>query len=70
MKAKVIFWDWTKHGKSIYQTEEGVELSSRDFHSGSTFNAEITLNEEQEAEMKEALAEGYEPLFLLVEEGL
>ena len=41
MKIKLVFLDWEKDGKSIYNTPEGVELSFGQFHSGTMFDAEI-----------------------------
>ena len=63
MKVKLVFDDWRRGSKSVYSTEEGVELSIGDFHSGTTFNAEIELNVEQEEDLKEALESGATPVF-------
>lgn len=63
MKIKLVFDDWRKRLKSIYSTKEGIELSMGDFHSGTTFNAEIELNIEQEEDLKEALESGATPVF-------
>jgi len=68
MKIALIFDDWrgrpqAKGWPSIYNTPEGFELSNGDFHSGSTFNAEIQLDAEQEAELQAALDTGHTPVF-------
>jgi len=64
MKIKLVFSNWMMCGKSIYQTEDGVQLTTGDFHSGSTFKADIdVLNEENEEEIKAAMQSGYEPVF-------
>lgn len=64
MKVKLVFSNWMMCGKSIYQTEEGVLLTTGDFHSGATFEADIdVLDEENEEELKAALQSGYEPVF-------
>jgi hypothetical protein len=63
MKIKLIFDDWRFQGKSIYNTEVGLDLSSGDFHSGSTFKGEIELEPDQFDEFKTALEKGYQPAF-------
>ena len=68
MKIKLVFNDWRKEGKSIYCTQEGIDLSMHDFHSGSTFDGEIILDEQQERELKEALNKGYQPIFWVCKE--
>jgi len=67
MECELVFHDWIKGGKSIYQTEEGVGLSTGDFHSGSTFPGEIELDEEQTQELKDAIDKGYSPVFYIVQ---
>ena len=64
MNIKLIFDDWKKNFVSIYDTEKGMELSSGVFHSGTTFDATIILNEENERQLRDALANGYKPYFL------
>ena len=65
MKVKLVFEDWKKRGYSIYNTEKGIELSSGDFHSGTTFNGEIHLDGEQIEELKRAFYDGYTPSFIV-----
>lgn len=73
MKAKMVFCDWQKWDKekknivSVYNDEEGLELSSGDFHSGTTFEVSIALDSWQEKEAKEAIKKGYRPCFYMVE---
>jgi len=60
MKIKLVFNDWLKQLPSheiqhCYNTNDGFNLTKGDFHSGTTFNAEIQLDEEQEQELTEAL---------------
>jgi len=69
MKIKLVFDDWrNKDHQSIYNTEEGVDLSTGDLHSGSSFKAEITLDEECSEDMKRALEAGYVPVFWVVKD--
>jgi len=63
MKIKLVFEDWQHLGRSVRQTEKGTELSTGKFHGGTTFNGEIKLNEEDEIELREAVKEGYHPVF-------
>jgi hypothetical protein len=65
MKVKLVFDDWKLKGKSIYNTEVGVELSQNDFHSGTTFDGEIHLDLEEEVELTIALMAGYTPSFMM-----
>jgi len=63
MKINLVFEDWQKNGKSIYNTQKGIELSCGDFHSGSTFSGEIKLTDDQKRELETALASGHTPVF-------
>ena len=64
-KVEMVFLDWQREGKSIYATEEGIKLSSGDFHSGTTFPGVLFLNREQYEDLKEAWASGARPCFWL-----
>lgn len=66
MDIKLVFCDWEKEGKSIYSTEEGIELSSGSFHSGTTFNGTISLDEEEKEELERAIKSGATPKFYIV----
>lgn len=50
MKAKLIFEDWVRDGKSIYFTKEGVELTMGDLHAGSTFRVNISFEDKEVVE--------------------
>jgi len=67
MKIKLVFDDWKRQGKSVYETMKGVQLSCGDFHSGTTFNGTIELDQEQHAELRIALRAGYTPSFIMME---
>lgn len=41
MKIELIVTDWHRNGKSIYNTEEGFNLSVGDLHSGTSFPVEV-----------------------------
>jgi len=59
----LIFEDWQKNCHSIYKTEKGLELSTGDFHSGSTFPGTITLDNDNFDELFKALKDKYTPVF-------
>lgn len=63
MKVQLIFTDWKKDNKSVYNTEEGNNLGMGPFHSGTTFNAEIELSEGNAEELKQAIKNGYVPVW-------
>ena len=71
MKAKLVFLDWKKRNslnnrlESIYDTQEGIGLSTSDFHSGTTFNCEIKLGKENKKELTKAIKDGYIPCFYI-----
>ena len=69
MKIKLIFDDWRKRsGKSCYSDVACDHLSRGEFHSGTTFNGTIELDEADEGELREALRKGYRPVFWAMEE--
>lgn len=68
MKIKLVFEDWQKKGLSIYNSFEGVELTMGLFHGGTTFNGEIKLSPDDEAELRDALDKGYQPVFWVIKE--
>lgn len=59
----MVFTDWRENGKSVYNSEKGIKLSLGPFHSGTTFEGEISLNKLDEQEIRAAIREGYEPIF-------
>jgi len=61
MQVKLVFYDWIdEHGESIYQTPD---LTLGQFHSGTTFNGEIELDEEDAQELAEEIKKGNTPIF-------
>ena len=63
MKIELIFEDWQRDCRSIYNTQEGMILSNGTFHSGSTFNGTIELHIEDEEELRNAIDNGFDPIF-------
>ena len=53
MKVLVVFEDWKKEGRSIYNTETGINLSTGSLHSGSTWEGTIDFDPDTELEIKE-----------------
>jgi len=68
MKIKLIFHDWVKNGESIYNTQDGIELSLSDFHSGTVFHGEIHLDKEHQLRFFEAIKTGCYPAFYILPE--
>ena len=66
MKAKFVFEDLKKDGKSVYNTEIGWEYTLGSFHSGTTFNCEIQLDQDEEKDIKEMIEKGITPHFYLI----
>jgi hypothetical protein len=66
IRVKLVFHDWVRLGNSIYNTEEGLELSSGDFHSGTTFKGEIELDEWNAFDLVEAFKKNAWPAFYLI----
>jgi len=64
MKLKLVFEDWQDDkGDSIYNTDTGVSLAAGQFHSGTTFDAEIDLSDEDTKELWLAMVAGCRPVF-------
>lgn len=68
MKIRLVFDDWRMHGTSVYNSETGIELSMGDFHSGTTFDGTIELDDSDEEELNRAIKAGYQPAFYLIAE--
>ena len=67
MKIKLVFHDWQRQGKSIYDTPECVELLSLGpFHSGTTFEGEIVLDDEDARDLRDSMKTGAEPVFVAI----
>lgn len=57
------FSDLRRKGKSIYNTEEGVQMTMGSLHSGSTFPGSITLDEETMDDLNRMFEAGLQPVF-------
>ena len=67
MKIKLVFHDVINtFSESEYRSEIGLELTSGDFHSGSTFRAEIELTSEQQEQLEDFFKEGLNPVFYVI----
>ena len=64
MKFRLVFRDWENHNyKSIYNDPEiGMDLTSGQFHSGTTFHCDIDLDDEDSLELANAINAGYRPI--------
>lgn len=63
--ADLIFHRWEDAGRNISRTEQGVELSMGDLHSGTCFEIEVDLGEENKEMLLQALELGYVGVFRL-----
>jgi hypothetical protein len=71
MILNFVFDDWRNDkGESVYSTEKGVELSLGSFHSGTVFVGDIYLQHDNEQDLRQALAEGYHPVFTIHDEAI
>ena len=70
MRVKLVFHDWIdKDQKSVYSTEEGIWLTAGPYHHGTVFHADIKLEDGGDIlELREAMKQGYTPVFYVVEE--
>lgn len=70
MKIKLVFETWKKFEdgvyKDIYSTEEGIELSMGDFHSGTVFTGKIDVQDEEW--LKEQIDNDYIPHFYITKD--
>lgn len=75
MKIKLVFLDAQDISKPYYKNQEShlelchhellMKLTTGDFHSGSTFDANIFLDEEQENQLKDFLDNNLNPIFYI-----
>ena len=63
MKINLVFDTWRVWGRDIYGTMEYIELSSGQFHSGTTFHGTIELDDGDAEELRKAMDDGYRPTF-------
>ena len=61
------FNDWTRDGTSIYATDQGIELSMGNFHSGTVFRGSLAIDIDDATELRRAIESGALPTFLLFE---
>lgn len=66
-RMTLVFQNWMRNGSDISFTEEGSDLSLGDFHSGTVFSAIIMLDEDEESDLRQALATGACPVFYVTE---
>ena len=67
VEVRLAFHDWYREGESIYNTNDGLELSLGDYHSGTIFHGSLMLDEENLEELREALKRDALPVFAVFE---
>jgi|2_EtaG_2_1085320.scaffolds.fasta_scaffold96731_1 hypothetical protein len=66
MLVNFVFSDWRNNKEeSVYSTEKGVKLSLGSFHSGTAFVGDMYLSHDDQQDLRQALAEGYHPVFAI-----
>lgn len=72
MKIKLVMNDWyiAAQNKTVREVdvEQEIELTLGHFHSGTTFDGTIELDEGDEKELRRALKQGHEPRFYIIED--
>lgn len=69
-KVRWVFVSWQKHGKSVYDSDEGQQLFVGDLRRGIEFVGTIELDDEEVQRIQEAAKKGIRPVFdLLIFEG-
>ncbi len=69
-KVRWVFVSWQKHGKSVYDSEEGEQLFVGDLRRGVEFTGSIELDDEEVQRIQEASKKGIRPVFdLFIFEG-
>lgn len=65
MRVQLVFSAWLdKDSRPLPNfSEKGLELTLSDFRAGSTFGAKIDLDLDAADDLRDALAEGYAPMF-------
>ncbi len=64
VEVDMVFEDWKKMGLAV-EPEVYIELSEHEFHGGTCFPGIILLDAGNAQELRERLAEGYQPTFWL-----
>lgn len=65
LEVKFVLTDWQKDDKSVYHDAD-VGVSNGVFHAGSTFGGVINIETTEQAdELRQALADGYRPVFVM-----
>ena len=68
MRIKLVFNDWLgPDNQSVYSTEQGVELSMGDFHSGTIFQGTIETDDPEW--LQEQIDRGFTPVFHIYKGG-
>ncbi len=65
--VQLVFNDWQDQNfNSVYQNEDGIELSKHNFHSGSTWHCDAEMTEAEIQEIQKAQEKGFRPVFELI----
>jgi len=67
ISVRLAFHDWIRDGESVYGSEEGIELSIGNFHSGTVFSGTIILDDDDANDLLDAINKKAYPAFLMVQ---
>lgn len=63
VRVDLVLTDWLKDGNSVYHDAD-LGITHGVFHAGTTFRGGIVVETaDQEDDLRQALADGYEPVF-------
>jgi hypothetical protein len=65
MEVKFVFLDWQRGLNSIYYSEEALEYTEGDLHSGATFSGTIEINDGDAERIKLALSRDAAPVLYI-----
>jgi hypothetical protein len=65
VKIELVFLDWRRDGRSIYQTKEGFVLAMGPFHSGSMFDGEMEVGIDDMCYLEDALEHNTDAVFMV-----
>ncbi len=65
MKVWLVFEDWKRKGKSVYEKPEGEGLTLGPFHHSTSWRAELEMEEGVAEDLKEAIKNGFTPVFAI-----
>ena len=63
--VEFVFYDWQRGYQSIYNTEECLDYTDGDLHSGTVLSGSINLDEDDAERLKEAMSRRASPMLVI-----